>query len=205
VGAATLAVMRIATSGVFGLLLGAIVASGAGSATASADPPVPISVQQQIAKRTVHVHLNYVPTWLPPKYHYSHWEYPVHLTSRHRVTLLKQRMYLEFTARFPCPGWCSDYPILSLSVIRIGGRPCESGYVGEKTYRFRKRLVQWGRFVRFGGHLRLSGSHAWRCSRSGDRRVLLVASSPAVKAHGPRPRALARFVASAHPVLFGHG
>jgi hypothetical protein len=107
---------------------------------------------------------------------------------------MKSQFYMEFTRLDPsaCPGACDEITYLSLRIARIGTKPCKSGYAAERSYRFGKRRVLWGRF----------GSNtpaAWFCRGSKAHRVLIVAEGVSVKDHGPRPQALARFAASARP------
>ena len=176
--------MKRTTFSLIGCLLAA--ATAATLATASANKrPVPLKVERAIARRAPE-HLAYLPTWLPRKYFYVAWAYPLQMIGTGPDRVIKT-LEIHFTASFPCPGrrWCSDYPDLTFGVSTV----CQTAIKVEKTFRFGAITVSWGRL--FGT------PQAWRCIRSGGNRTLISTFSPSVSEHGPPPRALAHFVASA--------
>jgi hypothetical protein len=177
--------LRTSTLLVF-LLVAATTVGGA--AASAAKRPVPLKAERGIAKR-VPATFAYVPTWLPRKFHYVAWTYPLDAVGGAFNTKLKI-LEIHFIAQFPCPGggWCSDFPDLAFDA----NAGCGTGVTqAEKTFRFGAITVRWGR--QFGS------PEAWRCIRSHGHETLISTSSPTVKDHGPSPSELARFVASARP------
>jgi hypothetical protein len=154
------------------------------AAIASASTPkaaVPVKAQKAIAHRAGGAGLAYVPTWVPPKYSYTSWRYLVR----------GAELDVEFTGSFSCPGWCTDYPALTLTVARSADAGCSFGLTAERTFTFGSRHVRW-----VGPPM---GPTAWFCGGSGKRR-LVVSALGAPGPHGPVPRSLARFAASVRQV-----
>lgn len=152
---------------------------------------VPLKAERAIAKR-VPAPLAYLPGWLPQKFFYVTWAYPLHTLGAGPDVVVKT-LEIHFIASFPCRGggWCSDYPDLTYDA----SAGCQTPVKAEKTFRFGAITVRWGRD--------LGTPEAWRCIRKNGHETLLSTFSPRVSEHGPPPRALAHFLASAHQARTG--